>query len=147
VTRRPDSETIFRQVGRSLTGELRLSWRRRILPTKFAFALARRRLVSTVRNLFGERFTQPIGAPFQFEARVGPLLEVGSGGHPCLLVTGIAENILGGYRKGPHIVVHPSCRGRGDDRCLWTLVEAPPPHLETSASETPVPLAPTSDSP
>jgi hypothetical protein len=112
-----------------------------------AFALARRRLASTVRHLFGERFTQPIGTPVQFEARVGPLLEVGSGGHPCLLVTGIAENILGGYREGPHTVIHPSCRGRGDDRCLWTLVEAPPSHLQASASEALAPVEPTSDTP
>jgi len=147
VTRRPDSETIFRQVGRSLTEELRLTWRRRMLPSRVAFALARRRLVSTVRNLFGERFAQPIGTPFQFEARVGPLLEVGSGGHPCLLVTGIAENILGGYRAGPHTVTHPSCRGRGDDRCLWTLVEPTPaqpdaPANDTAAAVTTVPESP-----
>jgi hypothetical protein len=41
-------------------------------------------------------------------------------------VTGLAENILGGYRAEPQVVAHPSCRGRGDDRCLWTLVDPLP---------------------
>lgn len=126
VTRRPDAETIFRQVGKSLTPALSLSWRRKLLPTRIAYALARRRLAKTVRRLFGETFIRTVGTPFQIEASVGPLLEVGSGGHPCLLVTGLAENILGGYRAGPQVVAHPSCRGRGDDRCLWILADPLP---------------------
>jgi hypothetical protein len=60
-------------------------------------------------------------------------------------VTGLAENILGGYRQGPHTVIHPSCRGRGDDRCYWTLTEA----LPSTVLETPVsdgsPIAPASE--
>src|SRR5690606_6742585 len=93
----------------------------------------------------GSDFARTSASPFQIEAQRNPLLEIGSAGEPCLLVTGLSETVLSGYREGEHRVHHPSCLARGDARCLWVLGEAAaatpqsPPHM-TGAGGT-LPLA------
>ncbi len=129
VTRRPDADELFHEVGRSLTAADGAPGWRRVLPSRVALALARRRIRRRLRVLFGGRLVRVVGVPFELEDADDLLLEGDPGGGACALVTGLADAVLEAYGQGAQAVVHRECRGRGGDRCLWELAgeESVPP--------------------
>ncbi len=125
VVRRPDSEEVFEQVGRSLTPANGAPGWRKVYPKRIAFALARRRVRVRLRELFGSRVVRSAGAPFRLEASGNLLMEGDPGGDACAIVTGLAQSILDAYTPERERVIHSECRGRAGARCIWTVVTAP----------------------
>lgn len=124
VIRRPDAEEVFLQVGRGLEEEEGRGWRS-MLPGRAALALARARVDRTLRALFGRRLVRAAGRGFVLEATDSFLIESDPGGEACAIVTGLAERVLTRYVEPGGTVVHTSCRGRGDDGCLWEFQRDP----------------------
>ncbi|MSR22498.1 MAG: hypothetical protein EXR92_02975 [Gemmatimonadetes bacterium] len=124
VTRRPDSEELFRQVGRSLRSAGASSGWRRLLPRGAAYALARRAVVRRLRALFGQPVITTVSAPFRLEAPTNLLLEGDPGGEVCAVVTGLSQAILEGSMDAPGEVHHPRCRAHGHDLCVWDVRES-----------------------
>jgi hypothetical protein len=122
VTRRPDSEDVFVQIGRSLTAASEAPHWRRILPRRIAFGMARRRVARRLKILFGGPVVTGAGSPFALENVDDLLIDADPGGEACGLVTGLSQAILGatGVEGEVH---HVSCRGRGDEGCRWEVVE------------------------
>jgi hypothetical protein len=123
VTRRPDSDEVFQEVGRSLiVTESAPGWRR-VLTPGMLLGLARRRVQRRLRALFGGAVVRSAGPSFRMEAVDDVLLEGDPGGGACALVTGLAQAVLVAYGRGDALVVHPECQGLGQARCLWTIRE------------------------
>ena len=120
VTRRADSESLFRGVGRTLGvmegGGTGLG---RVLPRSAGFALARRAIVRRLRTLFGPGFVASVSAPFEIEAANNVLLDGDPGGEACALVTGLSQAILDRSVRPGVVVEHVHCRARGHERCAW----------------------------
>lgn len=123
VTRRPDAERLFRQVGRSLTAANGAPAWRAALPKQVAVPLARRRIRRRLRALFGGKVVSVARGPFRIEAASNVLLEVDPQGSACALVTGLAQAVMETYAGVNGPVLHVSCVARGDGRCAWTLDE------------------------
>jgi hypothetical protein len=119
VTRRPDCEEVFVQIGRSLTAATQAPRWRRILPRRLALGMARRRIERRLKALFGGPVVRSVGGPFELEAVHDLFMEADPAGEGCGLVTGLSQAVLetAGVNRE---VVHSECRGRGDSRCLWT---------------------------
>jgi hypothetical protein len=122
VTRRPDSEDVFVEIGRSLTAASAAPPWRRILPRRIAFGMARRRVVRRLRVLFDGAVVAAAGSPFVLENVDDLLMQADPGGEACGLVTGLSQAILGAAGVEGD-VRHVSCRGRGDEGCRWEVAE------------------------
>lgn len=118
VTRRPDCEELFLEIGRSLTAASDAPRWRRLLPRRLAFHMARRRLERRLRALFGGPVVRQVDRPFAFEAVDDLLLDADPGGEACGVVTGLARGILRAAGMDDE-VRHVACRGRGDPACRW----------------------------
>ncbi|MEX2295018.1 MAG: hypothetical protein WD804_01760 [Gemmatimonadota bacterium] len=139
VTRRPDSDEVFQEVGRSLTAVDGAPAWRRILPPKMVLGLARRRTQARLRALFGGALVKSAGPSFRLEAVHDVLLEGDPGGGACALVTGFSQAVLEAYEKVQARVTHPECRARGHLRCLWSIEEGT---LSNEARRVPAPSCP-----
>jgi hypothetical protein len=122
VTRRPDSEDVFVEIGRSLTAASEAPHWRRILPRRIAFGMARRRVVRRLKVLFDGAVVAGAGSPFILENVDDLLMKADPGGEACGLVTGLSQAVLGAAGVEGE-VRHVSCRGRGDEGCRWEAVE------------------------
>jgi hypothetical protein len=118
VTRRPDSQDVFVQIGSSLTAASDAPHWRRVLPRRIAFGMARRRVVRRLRVLFGGAVVTGAGSPFVLENVDDFLMRADPGGEACGLVTGLSQAVLG-VAGVEGEVRHVSCLGRGDDGCRW----------------------------
>jgi hypothetical protein len=121
VTRRPDSEDVFVEIGRSLTAASEAPHWRRILPRRIAFGMARRRVVRRLKALFGGAVVTGAGSPFVLENVDDFLTRADPGGEACGLVTGLSQAMLGAAGMQGE-VTHVACLGRGDGRCRWEAV-------------------------
>jgi hypothetical protein len=135
IIRRPDSDELFRHVGRSLTAADGAPGWRRIFPERLAYAMARRRVRRRLRVLFGSHLTRVAGSPFRIEGVSDLLLRGDPGGDACELVTALAQAVLETYGRESSVVVHSECRGRGGDRCLWEIRHAASPGDEGPPAE------------
>jgi hypothetical protein len=124
VIRRPDSEEVFLRVGAQLHGGPSNPGWRKALPRTIAQALARRGIRQRLAGLFGRTVVRSVGAPLDFEGADGLFIESDPGGDACAIVTGLARVELSRLGEEPDRFVHDRCRGRGDDSCTWTLLEA-----------------------
>lgn len=125
VTRRPDAEELFHQVGRSLTAANGAPAWRAVLPRRVVVQMARRRIRRRLRALFGGRMVSVGRGPFRIEAASSLLLDVDPDGGACALVTGLAQAVMEAYAGVSRPVVHATCMARGDGTCSWTLEERP----------------------
>ena len=123
VTRRPDSEDVFVRIGRSLTAATEAPRWRRILPRRFAYSMARRRVRRRLRTLFGGPILEVVEAPFVLEAAHDVFMKGDPGGEACGVITGISQAILETAGIDAR-VEHLECRSRRDDRCRWGVVAA-----------------------
>jgi len=123
VTRRPDSDEVFQEVGRSLTATDAAPRWRRVLTPRMVMGLARRRTQRRLRALFGGALVKSAGPPFRLEAVNDVLIDGDPGGGACALVTGLSQAVLESYGKHEAQVRHAECQGRGHLRCLWTIDE------------------------
>jgi hypothetical protein len=132
VTRRPDSEDVFIQIGRSLTAAAQAPHWRRILPRRIAFGMARRRVVRRLKVLFGGAVVTGAGSPFVLENVDDLLIQADPGGEACGLVTGLSQAVLeaAGVDGEVH---HVSCQGRRDERCRWEAEKETPSGEEEDA--------------
>jgi len=134
VTRRPDCEEVFVQIGRSLTAASEAPRWRRILPRRLALGMARRRIERRLKALFGGPVVRSGGGPFELEAVHDLLMEADPAGEGCGLVTGLSQAMLEAAGVSRE-VVHSECRGRGDSRCSWTAEEKPEPDEEDESAD------------
>jgi hypothetical protein len=126
VTRRPDAEELFHQVGRSLTAANGAPAWRAVLPRRVVVQMARRRIRRRLRALFGGRMVSVGRGPFRIDAASSLLLDVDPDGAACALVTGLAQAVMEAYGGVSRpVVVHATCMARGDGTCSWTLEERP----------------------
>lgn len=125
VTRRPDSEDVFIQIGRSLTAAAQAPHWRRILPRRIAFRMARGRVIRRLKVLFGGAVVTGAGSPFVLENVDDLMIRADPGGEACGVVTGLSQAVLGAMGV-EGAVRHASCRGRGDDRCRWEAEKGSP---------------------
>lgn len=132
VTRRPDSEDVFIQIGRSLTAAAQAPRWRRILPRRIAFGMARRRVVRRLKILFGGAVVTGAGGPFALESVDDLLIQADPGGEACGLVTGLSQAVLGATGVEGE-VRHVSCRARRDERCRWEAEKGSPSGEEEGA--------------
>ncbi len=125
VVRRPDSDEVFKLVGERFTVASEAARWRKVYPRRFAMRLARKRVERRLRALFGGPVVVSAGAPFSLTAVGDLLLNADPGGDACAMVTGLGQAILRAYGCAAVEVTHPECRGRGGDRCFWTLAPEP----------------------
>ncbi len=121
VLRRPDADEVFFRVGELLHGPAQRPFHRRFLPRRLALARARRRTQVRLKQSFGGRVVRAAGKGFRLEADPGLLLDEEAPGEACALITGYANRVLASYLPDTPPVLHPHCRGKGDERCLWRL--------------------------
>lgn len=123
VVRRPDAEEVFYRAGRSLVGEGAdpTAGVVRLLPDSVGFMMARRRVRSTLRRLFGRSVGSFTPGPFGLEGRSLILWKSDPGGAACSFVTGFCQATLAGLVASRRTVVHSRCQARGDDSCRWTV--------------------------
>jgi hypothetical protein len=126
VIRRPDSEDIFRRTGRLLAGALpgkgpEMSRRRRLVPSGFAYALARREVRKGLRGLFGRKIGGFAPGPFALEGRSLLFIQTDPGGDACAFLSGFCQTVLERRVDAGCRVVHAQCQSRGDEICRWTV--------------------------
>ncbi len=126
VARRPDSEELFRWVGRELYGQPgRMARVRGILPRGVTLRLLRRDVLRRTKALFGRSVLAPAdGEGIALEARDPIFLEGDPGGHACHLVTGLLRAALLRDLGGHGEVDHGTCEARGSEVCRWAVAAA-----------------------
>lgn len=125
VVRRPDSEDVFRLVGRRLAHvDGRGPGWRSALPRRIAMALARRQARRRLRALFGRRVGSFRKGPFTLEGRDLLFIRSDPGGDACLLLSGLLSAVLRRYVGDRFSVAHTECQARKDEACRWVVVEA-----------------------
>jgi hypothetical protein len=121
ATRRDDAAELFMRVGRSLTAaDGAPSWRR-VFPERVVLPWARQRVRRRLKSLFGERIVSAARGRFALEASSDVFLDADPTGAACALVTGLSQAVLDAYAPGAGNVVHLTCRGSGEPRCVWAL--------------------------
>jgi len=137
VIRRPDSDELFLQLGADLHGDPGGPGLRRFLPRRVLEIQAGRGVRRRLRNLFGRRMVTTATGPFSITARDDLLIRGDPGGDACCIVTGLARCELERFGIDPRAFRHVECRGRGDERCRWSLPSddpALPPDAPTEDS-------------
>lgn len=120
--RRPDAEDVFFLAGRALGGSGRGRFAR-LLPSAMGYALARRRVRSLLRRLFGRGLGGFASGPFVFEGRALPFVQSDPGGDACALVTGLSQAVVEQYVGAAPLVLHQRCQAKDGEICRWTSVE------------------------
>ncbi|HSG08181.1 MAG TPA: hypothetical protein VLA36_07480 [Longimicrobiales bacterium] len=138
VIRRPDAEEIFFKVGESLAGEGQSRWRHR-LPKRLVLALARARVRSRLKFLFGRRMGGFGRGSFSVEGRSLLFIQADPGGDACALLTGLCKGAIESVSGRGASVTHSLCQSRKDALCRWEgdLLDAP-----AAADPTPARLDP-----
>ncbi len=125
VSRRPDSEEVFRLIGERLSGGtgVRPRKRWRVLPSRLRFAVARRAVRRSLKSLFGRRVGGFAAGPFTMEGRSLLFIQSDPGGDACALVSGLCGPVLQRTLGITTSVSHVACESRGDAVCRWELSE------------------------
>ncbi len=125
VSRRPDSEDVFRLIGERLSGGtgVRPRKRWRVLPSRLRFAVARRAVRRSLKSLFGRRVGGFAAGPFTMEGRSLLFIQSDPGGDACALVSGFCGPVLQRTLGITTSVSHVACESRGDAVCRWELSE------------------------
>jgi hypothetical protein len=124
VIRRPDSPEVFFQTGELLGGAT--GRRRRLVPKRLLYALARRAVRRKLKALFGRRLGGFGAGPFTLEGRSLPFIQNDPGGDACELITGLCQAMLDRSLRGRVFVMHTACESRKDSLCRWTMHESEP---------------------
>lgn len=131
IGRRPDARMVFEEAGRRLARreleDRRLTSR---IPASAVPSAARGRLaLRWVRRL--ARMLNP-GGEVRTERRPPALIvkrclpaHAAKGDAACALLAGAIESVLEAYGADGIDVAHPSCEGRSDGTCVWTLEGQP----------------------
>lgn len=122
VIRRPDAEEVFFKAGRRLAGGGGAPGWRRFLPRTLVFALARRRVETRLKRLFGRRIGGFGRGPFTMEGRALIFFQSDPGGDACHFLSGFCESVLQRYAGREARVVHSRCQARQDEICRWTIL-------------------------
>lgn len=123
VTRRPDSEEIFRLAGERLGGEggSGPGWYR-IVPERLRRRRAARNVRRRIRNLFGRPFGPVAATPLTLESDLDLLVRGDPGGEACLLMGELLRTIAERHLTQAAEVLHVECQVRGGPRCRWEVV-------------------------
>lgn len=137
VIRRPDAEEIFYRLGKLLAGKERTNGWTRLAPRRVALAVARGRVRSRLKALFGRRVGGFVRGRFAVEGRSLLFIEADPGGDACFFVSGLCQAILERTTGRPARVSHTMCQSRGDALCRWegTLMEVTAPASGGRAAE------------
>lgn len=119
VIRRPDSEEIFRKLGRLLAGVEEAGKWRRFMPKTLAYAAARGRARRKLKALFGRQVGGFARGPFSIEGRSLFFIQADPGGDACAFLSGFCEAVLEQASGRPGRMVHSHCQARGDPLCRW----------------------------
>jgi len=127
VIRRPDSDKVFRDVGRLLAAEDHTGRWPRALPVRMRFAVARRRTRARLRKLFGRPMGTFVPGAFVLEGRSLFFMRSDPGGDACHLISGLCEQVLAHTVGGTPSIAHTLCESTGDELCRWEgALDAPP---------------------
>lgn len=121
--RRPDSQQVFFEAGRSLAGGDESPIMTRLLPGAIGYALARRRVRRTLKALFGRNLGGFSSGPFTFEGRALFFFQSDPGGDACELVTGLSDASVRRYVSDAPSVTHAACQALGAELCRWRLTD------------------------
>jgi len=122
VVRRPDAAQMFRKAGLRLAsraGRGMLPIVGGMLPTGFAFALARRATRRELRRLFGRSIGGFAQGPYALEGRGLLFIDGDPSGQACHLLTGFCQGVVARRLGADYQVVHARCQARGDSLCRW----------------------------
>lgn len=98
VTRRGDSDEVFRRVGQLLAeGSRRRGFLAAIAPKRVRLALARRASSRRLGSFFGERFAQFEKTDFAFTGNGVPFIDDDPGAVVCEIFSGLCEETLREY--------------------------------------------------
>ncbi len=122
VTKRPDSDRIFVEMGTRLA-DVEARIRGRWLPRSARLVLVKRVLEKGMRRLFGQQVGGFVSGPFTLEVAASPLVQLDPGGDACGLITGLCQRALRRGVGGGLVVVQQLCETRGERCCRWSLQE------------------------
>lgn len=127
VMRRPDSDEIFYEAGRSVarhfweqrTGVLRRTMR--LLPGPLARVSANRAAKKLFANLVGNSEMSVRRWPVELRISRALTAHADPGGAACAFYSGALEELLREYTGRAYRAHHAHCSTRGDAHCEWTV--------------------------
>ncbi len=121
VARRPDAQAIFHSTGTRLAAA-RMRRVPRGLPWVMRRYLIRRRVLRSLRRLFGRKMGAFRRGSLVYEASATPLAQFDKKGRACAVLTGFLQRVMSENTAGTTVVAKDDCEVHGGRCCKWVTM-------------------------
>ncbi len=125
MVKRPDATAVFLSAGTRLAA----AWVRRVprgLPWVTRRFLIRRRVLRSLRKLFGRKMGAFRGGSLVYEASATPFMQFDDRGRACAILTGFLQRVMSDNTAGTTQVAKEDCEAHGGRSCKWVTMPRTP---------------------